>query len=45
MSQQGLNEEAAYALLRQKAMNQNVRVSDVAQALLAMADFFPPTKS
>ncbi len=41
MSQQGLSEEAAYSLLRQKAMNQNVRVSDVAQALLGMADLFP----
>ena len=41
MAQQRISEEAAYGLLRQKAMDQNVRISDVASALLAMADFFP----
>lgn len=44
MAQQGIDEEAAYILLRQKAMHQNIRIGDVANALLSMADFFPATK-
>lgn len=41
MVQQGISEEAAYGLLRQKAMSQHLKITDVANALLAMADFFP----
>lgn len=44
MAQQGISEEAAYSLLRQKAMSQNARISTVAQSLLSMADFFPTPK-
>lgn len=44
MAQQGVSEEVAYGKLRQKAMDQNVRISDVASTLLAMADFFPAPK-
>jgi hypothetical protein len=42
IAQKGISEEAAYTLLRQKAMSQNLRVSDVANALLGMADLLPP---
>lgn len=41
MVQQGISEEAAYGLLRQKAMSQHLKITEVANALLAMADFFP----
>lgn len=41
MVQQGISEEAAYGLLRQKAMSQHTKITEVASALLAMADFFP----
>ena len=41
MVQQGISEEAAYGLLRQKAMSQHIKITEVANALLAMADFFP----
>ncbi len=41
MVQQGLSEEAAYGLLRQKAMSQHLKITEVANSLLAMADFFP----
>ncbi len=41
MVQQGISEEAAYGLLRQKAMSQNLKITEVANSLLAMADFFP----
>lgn len=44
MAQQRISEEAAYSLLRQKAMDQNARIGDVASALLAIADFFPAPK-
>ncbi|MGC8165229.1 ANTAR domain-containing response regulator, partial [Salmonella enterica] len=35
MMKQGLNEEAAYRLLRKHAMNQNRRIAEVAQAILS----------
>lgn len=44
IAQQGISEEAAYTLLRQKAMSQNLRVSEVANALLGLADLLPPTQ-
>lgn len=44
MQQQGIAEETAYNLLRQKAMQQNMRMSDVAASLLAMADLMAPLK-
>lgn len=44
MAQQGVNEEAAYSLLRQKAMSQNARIGEIAATLLSMADFFPSAK-
>ncbi|RYF39790.1 MAG: ANTAR domain-containing protein, partial [Comamonadaceae bacterium] len=39
MAHRKLTEEEAYKMLRQTAMNQNKRLSDVAQAVLAMADY------
>lgn len=44
MQQQGLTEDAAYHLLRQKAMQQNMRLSEIAASLLAMADLLTPKK-
>lgn len=44
MEHQGLDEGAAYRLLRQTAMNQNRRLGDVAEAVLAMADILPPLR-
>lgn len=41
MEHQGLDEGAAYRLLRQTAMNQNRRIVDVAQAVLSMAELLP----
>jgi AmiR/NasT family two-component response regulator len=41
MVQQGISEEAAYGLLRQKAMSQHLKITEVANSLLAIADFFP----
>ena len=41
MVQQGISEEEAYGLLRQKAMSQHLKITEVANSLLAMADFFP----
>tara|TARA_R110002110_G_scaffold30164_1_gene107225 strand:- start:86 stop:670 length:585 start_codon:yes stop_codon:yes gene_type:complete len=38
MKARGLDEEAAYALLRRKAMDQGRKVADVAQALVTAAD-------
>lgn len=38
MKSRGLSEEAAYALLRKTAMNQNRKISDVAQSLIMSAD-------
>lgn len=37
----GLSEEDAYKLLRKMAMNQNKRLIDIAQAMLAVADILP----
>ena len=37
MKQKGLDEHAAYALLRRTAMNQNRRIADLARALVAAA--------
>lgn len=41
MAHRSLSEEAAHKTLRQMAMNQNRRVVDVAEAVLAMADVLP----
>lgn len=41
MAHRQMSEEEAYKTLRQTAMNQNRRVLDVAQAVLAMADVLP----
>ncbi|RZA33185.1 MAG: ANTAR domain-containing protein, partial [Lysobacteraceae bacterium] len=41
MAHRQLTEEEAYKTLRQTAMNQNKRVIDVAEAVLAMADVLP----
>jgi hypothetical protein len=38
MAQQHLSEESAYGLLRQKAMDQNCPISEIARAVLNMAD-------
>ncbi|WP_353642348.1 ANTAR domain-containing response regulator [Mesorhizobium sp. WSM2239] len=37
MKSRGLSEEAAYALLRKTAMNQNRKISDIAQSLVTAA--------
>ena len=42
---QSLSEEQAYRFLRQKAMNQNRRLVDVAQTVLAMVELLPPVKN
>lgn len=41
MSEKNMSEESAYGLMRQKAMNQNCRIIDVAKAMLAIADLLP----
>lgn len=41
MAHRGINEDEAHKLLRQMAMNQNRRIVDVADALLATADLLP----
>ena len=41
MAHQSLSEDEAYRLLRQKAMNQNLRLVEVAQSVLSMAEFLP----
>ena len=41
MARQGLNEEDAYRLLRQNAMNQNRRLADIAQAVMSLAEILP----
>jgi response regulator NasT len=38
----GLSEEAAYALLRKTAMNQNRRIADIAQSLVTAAGLLGP---
>jgi response regulator NasT len=42
MKSRGLSEEAAYALLRRTAMNQNRKLADVAQSLVTAADLLGP---
>ncbi|WP_280191396.1 nitrate regulatory protein [Delftia sp. PS-11] len=42
MARRQLGEGEAHKLLRQTAMNQNRRLIDVAEAVLAMADLLPP---
>ena len=44
MEHQGLDEGAAYRLLRQTAMNQNRRIAVVAQTVLSMAELLPPRR-
>lgn len=39
MAHRKLSEEEAYKMLRQTAMNQNKRLADVAEAVLAMSDY------
>ena len=41
MMHRGLSEEEAYRFLRQSAMNQNRRIIEVAQSVLALADMLP----
>ena len=40
MKQRGMSEEAAYALLRKAAMNENRRLSEVAQSVITAASLF-----
>jgi response regulator NasT len=40
MKERGLSEEAAYALLRKAAMNENRRVAEIAQSLVTAAKLF-----
>jgi two-component system, response regulator / RNA-binding antiterminator len=40
MKERGLTEEAAYALLRKAAMNENRRVAEIAQSLVTAAKLF-----
>ncbi|RJP71045.1 MAG: ANTAR domain-containing protein [Comamonadaceae bacterium] len=42
MAHRQLSEEAAHKTMRQMAMNQNRRLIEVAEAVLAMADMLPP---
>jgi hypothetical protein len=42
MAHRQLSEEAAHKTMRQMAMNQNRRLIEVAEAVLAMADVLPP---
>jgi response regulator NasT len=42
MKSKGLSEEAAYALLRKTAMNQNRKISDIAQSLVTAAGLQGP---
>ncbi len=44
MAHRQLNEVEAHKLMRQTAMNQNRRLSDVAQTVLAMAEMLPNTR-
>lgn len=44
MAHRQLTESEAHKLLRQTAMNQNRRLIDVAEAVLAMADLLPPAQ-
>jgi hypothetical protein len=42
MKSRGLTEEAAYTLLRKTAMNQNRKISDIAQCLVTAAGLLGP---
>lgn len=42
MKSKGLTEEAAYALLRKAAMNQNRKIADIAQSLVTTASLLDP---
>ncbi|WP_072375923.1 ANTAR domain-containing response regulator [Hyphomicrobium sp. NDB2Meth4] len=42
MSTRGLNESDAYALLRKTAMNQNRKISDIAESLITAAGLLAP---
>jgi AmiR/NasT family two-component response regulator len=42
MAHRRLSEEDAHKMLRQTAMNQKRRLVDVAESMLAMADYLPP---
>ncbi|MBZ9761892.1 ANTAR domain-containing response regulator [Mesorhizobium sp. CA8] len=42
MRSRGLNEEAAYVLLRKTAMNQNRKIADIAQSLVTAAGLLGP---
>ena len=42
MKSRGLSEEAAYALLRKTAMNQNRKIADIAQSLVTAAGLLEP---
>ncbi|TRC97047.1 ANTAR domain-containing response regulator [Mesorhizobium sp. WSM4303] len=42
MKSRGLSEEAAYTLLRKTAMNQNRKISDIAQSLVTAAGLLGP---
>ncbi|RVD53860.1 ANTAR domain-containing protein, partial [Mesorhizobium sp. M2D.F.Ca.ET.140.01.1.1] len=42
MKSRGLSEEAAYMLLRKTAMNQNRKISDIAQSLVTAAGLLGP---
>ena len=41
MAHRRLSEEEAHKMLRQTAMNQNRRLIDVAESVLAMAEYLP----
>jgi two-component system, response regulator / RNA-binding antiterminator len=40
MKQRGMNEEEAYALMRKTAMNENLKLADVAQSIITAAKMF-----
>jgi response regulator NasT len=40
MKAKNLNEEAAYALLRKTAMNENKKIAEIAQSVLTAAELF-----
>ncbi len=42
MTSRGLSEEAAYALLRKTAMNQNRKIAEIAQSLVTPAGLLGP---
>ncbi|HUG61420.1 MAG TPA: ANTAR domain-containing response regulator [Methylomirabilota bacterium] len=42
MKSKGISEDAAYALLRKTAMNQNRRIADIAQSLVTAASLLEP---